>query len=135
MEIAIKITLVASLVLMGYNLHQLLTSYEAICEKVQEFREMARANDSDESSVRFSNFVLTTVLSVVFVVLTYLSGMAIWVVVLVALKMILSMYFSHLEICQIFRENQIRPSLYRATKVDSVLNVLTGLGIALIAIS
>lgn len=56
MDIAIKITLVASIVLVGYNLHQLVMSYEAICEKVKEFKAMALENDSDESAVRRSNF-------------------------------------------------------------------------------
>ena len=135
MNFALKITLVASLVLMGYNLHQLVTSYETICEKVKEFKAMAQANDSDEASIGRSNFILTAVLSVTFVALTYLSGLAYWVVALVTLKMIVSMYFSHLEIRQIFREELIRPSLYRVTKVDSVFNVLTGLAVAVITVS
>ena len=134
MEIAVKITLVAALVLMGYNLHQLVTSYEAICEKVKEFKMMAQANDSDERSVGLSNFVLTAVLSGTFVVLTYLSEMALWVVVVVTLKMLVSMILSHLEIRQIFREDSIRPSLFKLTKVDSVFNVLTGLAVAVISI-
>jgi hypothetical protein len=134
MEIAVKITLVAALVLMGYNLHQLVTSYEAICEKVKEFKMMAQANDSDEKSVGLSNFVLTAVLSGAFVVLTYLSEMAFWVVVVVTLKMLVSMILSHLEIRQIFREDSIRPSLFKLTKVDSVFNVLTGLAVAVISI-
>ena len=134
MEIAVKITLVAALVLMGYNLHQLVTSYEAICEKVKEFKMMAQANDSDERSVGLSNFVLTAVLSGAFVVLTYLSEMAFWVVVVVTLKMIVSMILSHLEIRQIFREDSIRLSLFKLTKVDSVFNVLTGLAVAVISI-
>jgi len=135
MEIALKITLVASIVLMGYNLHQLLTSYEAICEKVKEFKAMAQANDSDETSVGRSNFILTAILSVAFIVLTYFSGMAYWVVAVVSLKMFVSMFFSHLEIRQIFREDSIRPSLFKWTKVDSVFNVLTGLAVAVISIS
>jgi hypothetical protein len=135
MEIALKITLVASIVLMGYNLHQLLTSYEAICEKVKEFKAMAQANDSDETSVGRSNFILTAILSVAFIVLTYFSGIAYWVVAVVSLKMFVSMFFSHLEIRQIFREDSIRPSLFKWTKVDSVFNVLTGLAVAVISIS
>jgi hypothetical protein len=134
MEIAVKITLVAALVMVGYNLHQLVTSYEAICEKVKEFKAMAQANDSDETAVGRSNFILTAVLSVVFVLLTFLSGMAYWVVAVVGLKMLVSMYFSHMEIRQIFREDSIRPSLFKLTKVDSVLNVLTGLAVAVISI-
>ena len=135
MDIAVKITLVASIVLVGYNLHQLVTSYEAICEKVKEFKAMALENDSDDSAVGRSNFILTAVLSVVFVLLTFLSGMAYWVVAAVGLKMLVSMYFSHMEIRQIFREDSIRPSLFKLTKVDSVLNVLTGLAVAVISIS
>lgn len=134
MEIAVKITLVAALVMVGYNLHQLVTSYEAICEKVKEFKAMALENDSDETAVGRSNFILTAVLSVVFVLLTFLSGMAYWVVAAVGLKMLVSMYFSHMEIRQIFREDSIRPSLFKLTKVDSVLNVLTGLAVAVISI-
>ena len=94
MEIAVKITLVAALVMVGYNLHQLVTSYEAICEKVKEFKAMALENDSDETAVGRSNFILTAALSVVFVLLTFLSGMAYWVVAAVGLKMLVSMYFS-----------------------------------------
>lgn len=135
MDIAVKITLVASIVLVGYNLHQLVTSYEAICEKVKEFKAMALENDSDEGAVRRSNFVLTAVLSIVFVLLTFLSGMAYWVVSVVCLKMLVSMFFSHLEIRQIFREDSIRPSLFKLTKVDSVFNILTGLAVAVISIS
>ena len=134
MEIAVKITLVAALVMVGYNLHQLVTSYEAICEKVKEFKAMALENDSDETAVGRSNFILTAALSVVFVLLTFLSGMAYWVVAAVGLKMLVSMYFSHMEIRQIFREDSIRPSLFKLTKVDSVLNVLTGLAVAVISI-
>lgn len=135
MEIAVKITLVASLVLMGYNLHLLVTSYEAICEKVKEFKAMAYAAGSDETSVRRSNFVLTAALSSVFVALTYLSGMAYWVMALVALKMAVTVLLSHLEIALIFKEETIRPKFFKLTKVDSAANVLTGLAVALISVS
>ena len=49
--------------------------------------------------------------------------------------MLVSMFFSHLEIRQIFREDSIRPSLFKLTKVDSVFNILTGLAVAVISIS
>jgi hypothetical protein len=111
------------------------TSYEAICENVKEFKAMAQANDSDETSVGRSNFIFTAILSVAFIVLTYFSGIAYWVVAVVSLKMFVSMFFSHLEIRQIFREDSIRPSLFKWTKVDSVFNVLTGLAVAVISIS
>ncbi|WP_298771989.1 hypothetical protein [uncultured Fibrobacter sp.] len=128
-------TLVASIVLMGYNLHQLMTSYEAICEKVKEFKSLAQENHSDESSVRRSNFILTGVLSLVFVTLIYFSGLAYWIVGVVLAKMVASMVLSHLEISQIFREESIRPKFFKMTKVDAAVNVLVGLGIAVISVS
>jgi hypothetical protein len=135
MDIAIKITLVASIVLVGYNLHQLVTSYEAICEKVKEFKAMALENDSDESSIRRSNFLLTGSLSLLFIALTYLSDFAYWVVGAVFLKLAVSMYLSHLEISQIFKEDSIRPKFFKMTKVDAAVNVLVGLGVAVISVS
>lgn len=135
MDIAVKMTLVASIVMVGYNLHQLLTSYEAICEKVKEFKMLAQQNDSDEGAVRRSNFLLTGILSLLFVVLTYLSDLAYWIVAIVSVKMAVSILLSHFEIAQIFREDAIRPGFFKLTKVDAAVNVLIGLGIAVIAVS
>ena len=135
MDIAVKMTLVASIVMVGYNLHQLLTSYEAICEKVKEFKMLAQQNDSDEIAVRRSNFLLTGILSLLFVVLTYLSDLAYWIVAIVSVKMAVSILLSHFEIAQIFREDAIRPGFFKLTKVDAAVNVLIGLGIAVIAVS
>ena len=135
MDIAVKMTLVASIVMVGYNLHQLLTSYEAICEKVKEFKMLAQQNDSDEGAVRRSNFLLTGILSLLFVVLTYLSDLAYWIVAIVFVKMAVSIVLSHFEIAQIFREDAIRPGFFKVTKVDAAVNVLMGLGIAVIAVS
>ena len=135
MDIAVKITLVASIVMVGYNLHQLVTSYEAICEKVKEFKMIAQQNDSDEGSVRRSNFLLTGVLSLLFIALIYLSGLAYWIVGLVFVKMCVSILLSHMEISQIFKEDAIRPNFFKLTKVDAAVNVLVGLGVAVVAVS
>lgn len=135
MDIAVKITLVASIVMVGYNLHQLVTSYEAICEKVKEFKMIAQQNDSDEGSVRRSNFLLTGVLSLLFIALIYLSGLAYWIVGLVFVKMCVSILLSHMEISQIFKEDAIRPKFFKLTKVDAAVNVLVGLGVAVVAVS
>lgn len=135
MDIALKMTLVASIVLMGYNLHQLVTSYKAICEKVKEFKSLAQESHSDEGAVKRSNFILTGVLSLVFVALTYFSGLAYWVVGLVFGKLALTMVLSQFELVQIFKEDSIRPSFYKLTKVDAAVNVLLGLFVAVISIS
>lgn len=135
MDIALKMTLVASIVLMGYNLHQLVTSYDTICEKVKEFKMMARENHSDQGAVQRSNFLLTGILSLVFVALTYFSGIAYWVVAVVFVKLSVTMFLSHLEIVQIFKEDAIRPIFFKCTKVDAAVNVLLGLAVAVISVS
>ena len=38
MDIAVKLTLVAALVMMGYNISEFVTSYETICAKTEEFK-------------------------------------------------------------------------------------------------
>ena len=45
------------------------------------------------------------------------------------------MYLSHLEISQIFKEDSIRPKFFKMTKVDAAVNVLMGLGVAVISVS
>ena len=132
MDIAVKITLVASIVMVGYNLHQLVTSYEAICEKVKEFKMLAQQNDSDEGAVRRSNFLFAQDAGGG----SMLGGIRTPLIVgAVLAKMAVSILLSHLEISQIFREDAIRPSFFKLTKVDAAVNVLVGLGVAVIAVS
>ena len=78
---------------------------------------------------------LTGVLSLLFVTLVYLSDFAYWIVAGVLAKMAVSMLLSHFEISQIFKENSIRPKFFKITKVDAAVNVLMGLGVAVIAVS
>ena len=54
---------------------------------------------------------------------------------IVFVKMAVSIVLSHFEIAQIFREDAIRPGFFKVTKVDAAVNVLFGLGIAVIAVS
>lgn len=42
MDFVAKITLVAAVILLGYNLYQLMTGYEAVCDKVEELNVWLR---------------------------------------------------------------------------------------------
>lgn len=134
MAIAIKITLVAAVILIGYNLSQALTSYEGVCEKVKKFKELAVETDSKDDELRRSNTVLTGVLSLIFVGLVYLSGFAFWFVALVMAKMGFTCYASFLEIQSILKTGEIEKNVFVLSRMDSVANVLTGLGVALILV-
>lgn len=134
MDIVFKLTLVASIIMIGYNLHSLFTSYKNICEKVKTFKRVALENDADEKGIQLSNTILTAILSLVFIILIYLSGFAYWVVCCVIFKMILSLKFSYMEISQIFKNDSIDSKLFYTIKVDSVINILVGLCIAFLVV-
>lgn len=135
MEIAIKITLIASLILVGYSLSQLLTSYDAVCEKVKRFKELAVETESKDSEIKMSNTFLTGVLSVIFVVLLYLSGLAYWIVAVVAAKMVITCVLSNKELNLILANDSVDQKFFRVTKVDSVVNILTGLAVAVFLVA
>lgn len=135
MDVVAKITLVAAVVMLGYNLYQLMTSYEAVCAKVEEFKQLAKESDSDEASVKRSNFLLTGTMSCVFISLVFFSNIVYWIVGLVVAKMIWTMILSHMEIVRIFKSNEINRNFFKLTKVDAAANVLTGLAVAIVVIS
>lgn len=135
MDLVSKITLVAAVVMLGYNLYQLMTSYEAACEKVREFKQLAKESESDESAVRRSNLILTGGLSCVFVALVFLADLAYWVVACVVLKMVWTMVLSHIEIKRIFNSDEVNKDFFRWSKLDSAANALTGLAVAIVVIS
>lgn len=134
MDVALKITLVASIILLGYNVSEFVASYETVCEKTDEFKKLAGESDAKESELRRSNFLLSFVLSVVFIGLTYFSGLALWVTAVVALKLFFTLYCSDSLLVCVLRTNVLSKKFYMISKVDSLLNALLGLVIALVLV-
>jgi len=135
MDFVAKITLVASVIMLGYNLYQLFANYESVCAKVDEFKQLAKENDSDKRSVQRSNVLLTGFLSLLFIVLVFLANLAYWFVGLVVAKMLLTNALSYMEIEHIFKSNEIDKKFFGWTKVDAAANVLTGLAVAIVVVS
>lgn len=135
MDFVAKITLVAAAILLGYNLYQLMTGYEAVCDKVEEFKRLAKESESDEIAVKRSNFVLTGLMSLTFVSLVFFSNFAYWVIGFVAAKMICTVILSHMEIVQIFSLSKIDRKFFMWTKVDAASNVAVGLAVAVVLVS
>ena len=123
------------MILIGYNLSQVLTSYEGVCDKVRKFKELAVETDSRDDELKRSNTVLTGLLALIFTTLTYLSGLALWVVGIVAAKMILTCYLSNMEINRILQTNSVDLKFFKLTKVDALVNILIGAGVALILVA
>ncbi len=131
MDIASKIMLVASILMMGYNISEFLASYQSLSEKATELKEIARENGAGESAMRRSNFLLSFFLSVVYGVLTWFSGLALWITVLVAVKLTFTLVISDFALVQILRKGDFSRKNYLLSKVDAFLNALLGLLIAL----
>ena len=126
MDIAVKLTLVAALVMM------FVTSYETICAKTEEFKKMMA--ETQEGVVRRSNLLLSLFLSTVFTCLTYWSGLALWITAVVALKLLFTLCCSDLTLVHVLRVGDLTKKFYMLTKVDALFNAALGLGIALIVV-
>ena len=131
MDIASKIMLVASILMMGYNISEFLANYQSLSEKATELKEIARESGTEESSMRCSNVLLSFFLSAVYVTLTWFSGFAVWITVLVAVKLFFTLASSDFALVQILRKGDFSRKIYLLSKVDAFLNALLGLSIAL----
>ena len=131
MDIVAKITMVASIILMGYSASQVVTSYAALCEKADAFRDLARENDSQEIDLRRSNLALSLALAIGYVILVYFSGLLPWISVVIALKLALTLFISDREICMVVRGTELKKTYFWLDKADSFVNVILGLLVAI----
>ncbi|MCQ2061885.1 MAG: hypothetical protein MJY99_00920 [Fibrobacter sp.] len=134
MEIVLKITLVASIILMGYNISEFVSSYKTVCEKTDEFKKMAMENEAKEAELRRSNFLLSFLLSSIFIGLTHFSGLALWITAVVAVKLFFTLFCSDSLLVQILRSNKVSRKFYLLSKVDALVNAFLGLVIALVLV-
>lgn len=131
MDIASKIMLVASILMMGYNISEFLASYQSLSEKAEDLKEIARENGAGEQAMRRSNFLLSFFLSAAYVVLTWFSGLAVWITVLAAVKLVFTLSISDFALVQILRSGVFSRKMYLLSKGDAFLNALLGLSISL----
>lgn len=134
MDIAVKLTLVASVVLIGYNLSQILSSYEHVCKKVSDFKTAAAETKSEDKSVKQSNFLLISILSTVYFLLNYFAGFDYWILGIIASKLMVTGFLSSAEVDLILKTGAISRKFFKIGKIDEFLNILLGLGVALILV-
>ncbi|PWJ71850.1 MULTISPECIES: hypothetical protein [unclassified Fibrobacter] len=134
MDISIKVMLVASVILLGYNLSQVFASYDSVCKKIQDFKRLAQETESGDSSVKKSNFVLVTLLSMTYITIAYLCGFDYWILGILVFKFALSLMFSNMELNRILKKGSIDKGFYKISKLDELANALVGLTVALILV-
>ena len=72
-DYVVKIALVASIILMGYNISEFIASFKTVNEKIEAFLGMAKENSATSADLRRSNFILSCGLSVAYACLIYFS--------------------------------------------------------------
>ena len=108
----VKITLIASIILMGYNISEFATSFNAVREKVGEFLSLARENAATDADLRLTNIVSSCLLSIGYVTLVYFSDIVVWVVALVVLKLVFTLFISDKLLIQVLREGTLSKKSY-----------------------
>ena len=133
-DYVVKIALVASIVLMGYNISEFVASFKTVNEKIEDFLGLAKENAATESDLRRSNFVLSCALSVGYACLIYFSDVVLWLVVLMALKLILTLFLSDKLLVQVLRDGSLSKKSYLVSKYDSLFNAAVGFMFAVILV-
>lgn len=134
MDVVSKITLIASIVLMGYSASQLVASSAEWDDKADEIRTLMKASESREGGIRLFNFAISFSLLLGYVVLVLFSGLAYWISAVIAVKLGFTLLFSDRELRKGIRGEDMGRTAILVDKVDSFLNVLLGLSIALVLV-
>ncbi len=130
----VKITLIASIILMGYNISEFATSFKAVREKVGEFLSLARENSASDKDLRLTNLVTSCLLSLGYVTLVYFSDIVVWVVALVVLKLVITLLLSDKLLIQVLRDGTLSKKSYLVSKLDALFNAVMGFVFAVILV-
>ena len=133
-DYVVKIALVASIVLMGYNISEFIASFKTVNEKVEEFLGLAKQNDATGADLRRSNFILSCSLSIGYASLIYFSDVVLWLVVLIVLKLFLTLFLSDKLLVQVLRDGSLSKKNYLVSKYDALFNATVGFVFAVILV-
>ena len=130
-DYVVKIALIASIILMGYNISEFVASYNVVSEKASQFLQMAKDNAASDADLRRSNLLLSSVLSIGYSVLIYFSDIVIWLVAIVVSKLIITLLLSDKVLIQILHDRTLSQKNFLVSKYDALLNAVMGLVFAL----
>ncbi|MCF0225481.1 MAG: hypothetical protein HUK20_14535 [Fibrobacter sp.] len=134
MDVAIKLTLVASVVLMGYSLSQFFSSYETACEKLDELKQVLAENQPGGLKINHFNTLMISLLSSGFLVMAYFAGFEYWILEIVFGKFLLTGVISNMDLSLAMRSGCVNRRFFHIGKVDCALNFILGMSICLILV-
>ena len=130
-DYVVKIALIASIILMGYNISEFVASYKVVSEKASQFLQMAKDNAASDADLRRSNLLLSSVLSIGYSVLIYFSDIVIWLVAVVVGKLLIPLLISDKVLIQVLHDRTLSQKNFLVSKYDALLNAVMGLVFAL----
>lgn len=133
-DYVVKIALIASIILMGYNISEFVASYNVVSEKASQFLQMAKDNAASDADLRRSNLLLSSVLSIGYSVLIYFSDIVIWLVAIVVSKLIITLLLSDKVLIQILHDKTLSQKSFLVSKYDAFFNAVMGLAFALVLV-
>ena len=130
-DYVVKIALIASIILMGYNISEFVASYKVVSEKASQFLQMAKDNAASDADLRRSNLLLSSGLSIGYSVLIYFSDIVIWLVAVVVGKLLITLLISDKVLIQVLHDRTLSQKNFLVSKYDALLNAVMGLVFAL----
>ena len=131
-DYVVKIALIASIVMMGYNISEFCASFKTVSEKAGEFLRLAKDNAATDADLRRSN--LPSVLSIGYSVLIYFSDIVVWLVALLVIKLLLTLYLSDKMLIELLHDRSLSKKNYLISKYDALVNAVMGVAFALILV-
>lgn len=133
-DYVVKIALIASIILMGYNISEFVASYKVVSEKASQFLEMAKDNAASDVDLRRSNLLLSSVLSIGYAVLIYFSDIVFWLVAIVVIKLLVTLLLSDKVLIQVLHDKELSQKSFLVSKYDALFNAVMGLAFALVLV-
>ncbi|SIN97543.1 hypothetical protein [Fibrobacter sp. UWB11] len=133
-DVVVKIALIASIVLMGYNISEFSASFKTVSDKIGEFLNIAKENSASDSVLRLTNILSSCLLSIGYVVLVYFSDIVCWIVALVVVKLLLTLFVSDKFLIQVLRDGCLSKKGYLVLKFDALFNAVMGFAFAVILV-
>lgn len=133
-DYVVKISLIASIILMGYSISEFAASFKTVTEKIDEFLGMAKENAATDIDLRRSNFFLSCLLSVGYAFLVYFSDVVVWLVAVIVVKLFLTLLLSDKLLVQVLRDKTLSKKSYLVSKYDSLFNAVMGFAFAMILV-
>ena len=133
-DYVVKIALIASIVMMGYNISEFCASFKTVSEKAGEFLRLAKDNAATDADLRRSNLLLSSVLSIGYSVLIYFSDIVVWLVALLVIKSLLTLFLSDKMLIELLHDRSLSKKNYLISKYDALVNAVMGVAFALILV-